>query len=282
MQIRYTTPQIKFARPDGHTREIFSRQGKDAKAVVARLTRFVESFTIACIEELTRAEHELPAELRPALMNMDIRLTLCPHRSRSWGGRKMGRTYMSLSLFTYALDDRLRTFREYKHIAADPTIGDIQDATWDTRLRALIAHEVSHAAQHSLLRIAALSASLHRFGDYQRGHGVGWQRLYAILRRSLVNRSPKPIAVEPPPCENSTTTKEAQGEVKINSTAIRRRLRDLGKTQTGMGEAIGIDKAQTSRMLSGQRKVQIDEVERLARYLDISTVEMLRLLGVEV
>ena len=57
------------------------------------------------------------------------------------------------------------------------------------------------------------------------------------------------------------------------------RLAELRKTQTALGEQLKIDRAQVTRMLNGQRRVQLDEVETIARFLDVSTIEMLRRLG---
>ena len=59
------------------------------------------------------------------------------------------------------------------------------------------------------------------------------------------------------------------------------RLAELRKTQTALGEQLKIDRAQVTRMLNGQRRVQLDEVEIIARFLDVSTIEMLRRLGLQ-
>ena len=60
------------------------------------------------------------------------------------------------------------------------------------------------------------------------------------------------------------------------------RLKRIDKTQKGLGEALGMDKSQVTRMLDGERRIQLDEVEAMARYLDISTVELLRRLGLRI
>jgi|10_taG_2_1085330.scaffolds.fasta_scaffold83972_2 transcriptional regulator with XRE-family HTH domain len=65
-----------------------------------------------------------------------------------------------------------------------------------------------------------------------------------------------------------------------NNKWIRHRLIEIGKTQTDLGKTIKLDKAQVSRMLDGKRRVQIDEIERLAIFLEMPTVELLRQLGV--
>ena len=70
--------------------------------------------------------------------------------------------------------------------------------------------------------------------------------------------------------------------MKPDKNFIVGRLQDLGKTQTGLGETLKIDRAQVTRLINGERRVRLDEVEIIARYLDISIVEMLRRLGLNV
>lgn len=57
------------------------------------------------------------------------------------------------------------------------------------------------------------------------------------------------------------------------------RLAELSKTQTSLGQELKIDRAQVTRLLDGSRRVRLDEVETIAHFLDISTIEMLRRLG---
>ena len=60
---------------------------------------------------------------------------------------------------------------------------------------------------------------------------------------------------------------------------IRRRLCEIKKTQTDLGKTIKLDKAQVSRMLDDHRRVQLEEIEPLAVFLQLSTLDMLRRLG---
>ncbi|MAW80475.1 MAG: hypothetical protein CMI63_09570 [Parvularcula sp.] len=46
--------------------------------------------------------------------------------------------------------------------------------------------------------------------------------------------------------------------------------RDPTKTQTGLAEALGIDKSGVSRMLKGRRRLKFDEAKRAADYLGVS------------
>ena len=46
--------------------------------------------------------------------------------------------------------------------------------------------------------------------------------------------------------------------------------RDPTKTQTGLAEALGIDKSGVSRMLKGRRRLKFDEAQRAVEYLGVS------------
>ena len=83
---------------------------------------------------------------------------------------------------------------------------------------------------------------------------------------------------------NKVTVKKSEktdwvNRMKPDKRFIVGRLKDLDKTQTSLGKALSIDRAQVTRLLDGDRRVRLDEVETLARHLDISTIEMLRRLG---
>jgi transcriptional regulator with XRE-family HTH domain len=67
--------------------------------------------------------------------------------------------------------------------------------------------------------------------------------------------------------------------MKPDRAYIVARLAELSKTQSSLGQALNIDRAQVTRLLNGSRRVRLDEVETIARFLDISTIEMLRRLG---
>lgn len=46
--------------------------------------------------------------------------------------------------------------------------------------------------------------------------------------------------------------------------------RDPAKTQTGLAEAMGIDKSGVSRMLKGRRRLKFEEAQRAAEYLGVN------------
>lgn len=50
-------------------------------------------------------------------------------------------------------------------------------------------------------------------------------------------------------------------------------------TQNAVAQAIGIDKASMSKMLNGERRIQVTEIKKLARILDLSEEEVYRHAG---
>ena len=90
----------------------------------------------------------------------------------------------------------------------------------------------------------------------------------------VAKRQPDTVAVEP----NSTGT----NLMKPNKNYIVKRLSAINQTQMSLAAELKIDRAQVTRLLNGERKVQLDEVPTMARFLDISTIEMLRNLGLDV
>ena len=70
--------------------------------------------------------------------------------------------------------------------------------------------------------------------------------------------------------------------MKIDRKWIKARIAAVGGSQAELGRVLGVDRAQITRMLDGQRRVQLDDVKPMAIYLEVSTVEMLRRLGLDV
>ena len=70
--------------------------------------------------------------------------------------------------------------------------------------------------------------------------------------------------------------------MKPDANWIRDRLINLGRTQTGLGEILSMDKSAVSRLISGQRKCQLDEIEPMAIYLGCNTIEMITRMGVSI
>ena len=47
-------------------------------------------------------------------------------------------------------------------------------------------------------------------------------------------------------------------------------LKETGKTQRGLAQALGVDPATINRVLKGKRRLRVDEIEPAARYLGIA------------
>lgn len=56
---------------------------------------------------------------------------------------------------------------------------------------------------------------------------------------------------------------------------IQTRLDQLGKTQAGLGTALGLDRHKANHLISGTRRLQVQEVIPLAHYLECSVTEIL-------
>ncbi len=65
----------------------------------------------------------------------------------------------------------------------------------------------------------------------------------------------------------------------LDGTWVRERLADISRTQTDLGKVLEMDKAQTSRMLDGKRRVQVDDIEPMAIFLGVTVLEMCRRCG---
>lgn len=110
-----------------------------------------------------------------------------PNRQRSYGGFRKSQPFVSLALSELRPGVSRYAFHEYRHIAGSPVIGSCA-GPWRVRLAVLVAHELAHAVQHSVLlwrRIEHCEASKDCF---RRAHGTGWQEVYRYLREHWVNR----------------------------------------------------------------------------------------------
>ncbi len=70
--------------------------------------------------------------------------------------------------------------------------------------------------------------------------------------------------------------------MQIDKPWIKARIAEIGGSQAEMGRVLGLDRSAITRMLDGERRVQLDDVKPMAIYLEVSTVEMLRRLGLDV
>jgi hypothetical protein len=133
--------------------------------------------------------------------SLKTRLSLSPHRTRSWGGARrvwmqepVG--YVSIQLRRYdpmRLGTSTATYKEYDRINHHKTIGAfVGDAYLCTT--AVLAHEVAHAVEHYCNMLARpinefnhpLAGNFHPGSEFK-GHGKTWQYIYHILREKFVN-----------------------------------------------------------------------------------------------
>lgn len=127
-----------------------------------------------CIRELAKKDYEIGFSAKQ--MRAGLRVKLKAEGYICTGGAAR------ITMTNYVLRHQLSRFREYDSIAKDPTIGTIRDAEPEIIYAAIVAHEVAHHVQY-------------RYGPgvrwlknkYHKPHGKGWQEIYRILRREVVN-----------------------------------------------------------------------------------------------
>ena len=166
---------------------------------------------------LSRSEYagKLPDGWRPS-----VKFDWNPERRRSRGGASKKGLYaeggISLAMHRRvpAGGDGGGEFVEYARIARSPDIGTFASPDWRAVLRALVAHEVSHAAQRAIqLHARRNQAKADR--DLNLPHGIGWQRIYALLRTTCVNDWTARAKAEAPKAEvRSVSTMKPAGPYK--------------------------------------------------------------------
>jgi hypothetical protein len=168
-------------------------------SVRAEAEQLVRDTVKHCCRVARRKEFDLglPSDWKPT-----VRISWSENRSRSRGGKGSRGLYggyggISIVLAHRVPKDGLGGGRhlEYSHIEKEPVIGAFTTLDWRNTVRAVVAHEVAHAIQHWL---QWHGTGRHRRIDYRTPHGIGWQRLYALLRHEVVNPRLKADA-EPAP-----------------------------------------------------------------------------------
>lgn len=77
------------------------------------------------------------------------------------------------------------------------------------------------------------------------------------------------------PLRNSQTVRMKSRPV-IDAPLIRRRLEELRKKPVDLARHLGIDAAKVSKMLSGERQVQVNELESVIEFLELSKQETVK------
>ena len=57
---------------------------------------------------------------------------------------------------------------------------------------------------------------------------------------------------------------------------IESRLKDIGKSKSGLADLLGVSPARVTEILKGERKIQLSELPAIARYLGVSTDQVLK------
>lgn len=178
------------------------------------------TITAIALEAIAACQNHIQQTFDPSFTLDKVQLTFSPKFSVSRGGAKYNyktlkfETYMRLTLNHYLRfqqnadslpsNKKVRIyFTEYSHIAQSKEIGSLYGCTIEKSIWALIAHEIAHCLQFSLLSgsgEAELQGRIKKSilsGEFRplkgRGknkgdiHGALWQFIYHELRIKLVN-----------------------------------------------------------------------------------------------
>ena len=127
-----------------------------------------------CLREITRKDHELPADYAGARSDIVVTLKQAGHRSSACAKG------VNIDLTAYRKGANI--VLEYPAFAQDPVIGSRGGLSPEMVLAATIAHEVSHFVQY---RYGPGTRWLRN--RYRKPHGEGFQDIYRILRARVVN-----------------------------------------------------------------------------------------------
>lgn len=113
--------------------------------------------------------------------NCAVKIDTSPRRSRSWGGQRYGKPFVSLAIRPH-LNGVLTEYSSFKN---DPEIGTVSGSV-EKALAALTVHELAHAMQYSGNKTAMAGNSVEAKRDTH-GHGALWRKIYRALRVNIVN-----------------------------------------------------------------------------------------------
>ena len=154
-----------------------------AKNVTPDERKLVEKWTKRCLREMSKREHEITNFRGKQVVLKDMQAGLSVYvkakSQRSNGGRAQITIDVRDCLNRASRDGR---FFEYKALADDPVIGSIDVATQEQCIAVIVAHEVAHHIQR---RYGPNTRWLKK--TCARPHGQGFQDIYRILRRNVVN-----------------------------------------------------------------------------------------------
>ena len=132
-----------------------------------------------CMKHLRKKQYELNLTPKHSQMALKYLKTYRRRKGRSWGG------FCKISINLECWQFGNKTWTEYKRFDKDKVIGRIDVTDDHDILLCLVAHEVSHFVQYTCTGV--FPENWRKRFLRERGHGEGFQYLYRILRRELVN-----------------------------------------------------------------------------------------------
>lgn len=123
----------------------------------------------------------------------NVSVSFSERRRRSYGGvkfykkDKQYKPWMSLAGIYFLENDNVG-FTEYAEFADDREIGNLPaDAPREQCIWALVAHELAHCVQWSLITKVFSHSKYAHGDDDDRGHGALWKEVYRDLRVNFIN-----------------------------------------------------------------------------------------------
>lgn len=212
-----------------------------------------------------KAFEEMVEHLRVKLdvpsWNPKLGISFSQHRRRSWGGIRHNRPFISMNLFGW-IGFKRGEYREYASFKSDPVIGGIKNCTREQGLRGLVAHELAHAAQYSIITGIKGSKCFAHGGSNDRGHGSLWKTIYRDLRVNFVNGESKmetSVVSQP----KLVTKPERKKKITNRARAFEIISSNPGKTKsefvTMVMEALQVSKANAYTYVYHARKAQVND-----------------------
>lgn len=153
------------------------------KNITADERKVVEKWTKRCLREMSKREHEITNFRGKQVVLKDLQAGLSVYVKGRGQCSNGGRDQITIDV--RSCDTRLNAygkFNEYKALADDSVIGSIDVATQEQCIAVVVAHEVAHHIQY---RYGPHTRWLSK--SYRKPHGQGFQDIYRILRRNVVN-----------------------------------------------------------------------------------------------
>lgn len=178
----------------------------------------------------TTKEMQDYAKQKYGIDDFNVEIGVKWNRSRSWGGtRNGGHPFMELAPAHFIPNELDLTtpvnFNEYPSFAFDKFIGSVQNVSWTTALKILVAHEISHAIQYSNTN-RVCDVLFGSFLDRKETHGHKrlWKNIYKDMRNQFVNPfigkvKEKVVPFVQKPIETTPVDVETKKETPITTTS---------------------------------------------------------------